>query len=212
MRANSRPTAAAFFPRQIGGTSPAGRLLFPGPARFTDALRDPNAPLTGRPDAQAMKTPLLLLVTALSAVAAAVPVAATADPAGAVKADLTQLQSDITKAHDTLLSDIAKITADAGKGDPATIRADIQAFRSDRETLVGNCKTDIAQLKTDLQAAKAANPGSPELKALVQSVRDLAHQDRSDVQAAIQQARDAIKALKDSGGGAHAPTSTTPSK
>ena len=61
----------------------------------------------------------------------------------------------------------------------------------------------------DVAAARGAKAGTPELKALAQSVRDLAKQDRGEVQAAAQAARDAIKALKGSAPKGPAPTSTT---
>ena len=140
-----------------------------------------------------------LLATAAVTLAAAVSAAtaAPADQAGAVKADLTQLQSDITKAHDTLLADVAKITADLGKG-PDVIRADIQAFRSDRESLVGAVRADLQQLRSDLKAARDAKVDPGDLKTLAQTVHELAKSDRADVQQAVQNARDALKALKGS--------------
>jgi opacity protein-like surface antigen len=140
-----------------------------------------------------------LLATAAVSLAATVSAAtaAPADQAGAVRADLTQLQSDITKAHDALVADVAKITADIGKGRDA-LRADIEAFRSDRQSLMGTVKADIAQLRSDLKAARDAKVDSGDLKSLAHSIRDLGKSDRADVQQAVQNARDALKALKGS--------------
>ena len=171
---------------------------FPLRARFTHGLRRSNPALTRGADAPAMKLTSLLATAAVTlAAAVSAASAAPADQAGAVKADLTQLQSDITKTHDTLLADLAKITADAGNGRDA-LRADIQAFRSDRESLVGTVKSDLQQLRSDVKAARDAKVDAGDLKALAQSVRDLAQGDRADVQHAAQAARDAVKSLKSS--------------
>jgi hypothetical protein len=59
---------------------------------------------------------------------------------------------------------------------------------------VGVVKADLAQLKSDLGAARDAKLDAGDLKPLLQSVRELAKNDRADVQQAVQNARDAVKA------------------
>ena len=109
-----------------------------------------------------------------------VPAALAADPSAALTADLQKLTADRAAMHAAVTSDLQKLTADA------------QAAGENKSA----AKTDRAQALADLQAARTAHVKVADLKAQFQQLAQLAKQDVLDYQQDLQQAHQAIAALK----------------
>jgi hypothetical protein len=133
-----------------------------------------------------------------------VPAALAADPLAALTADLQKLTADRATMHSALTADLKKITADAQSGSSdktalkTTITADIKKLLTDLQTNHGVMQADRAQAYADLQAAKAAHVKAAQLKSQFQQLAALAKQDVLDYQQDLQQAQQAIAALKQS--------------
>ncbi len=151
-----------------------------------------------------MKRAVSLVALGAVAGALAIPAAfADTDPLAAVKADIAKLTTDATARHDLVVADAQKLGADAEAaiGTPrktalATIKADRAKLKSDREAATATVKADRAQLKTDVAAVHAAKTGKGQMKALLQPLRTLLQQQRTEIKSALQAAHDAVKALR----------------
>jgi hypothetical protein len=154
-----------------------------------------------------MKTRITIaaLTTAVAAFSSMAAFAGS-DPASTLQADLTTLQGQVGAAHDTLLADLGKITSDAGKlqgttdkaAVKSTLQADLKQFRSDRSSAMSSIQADRAQLKSDLQAVKAAKVDPSTIKPLLQAARAQDKAALAEVHQAAQNARDAVRALRQS--------------
>ena len=135
-----------------------------------------------------------------------VPAAVAADPGAALTADLQKLTSDRAAMHAAVTSDLQKLTADAQAAGTnksaakATIQADIHQLLTDLQTHHQTMQADRAQALADIQAAKAAHVKVAQLKSQFQQLANLAKQDVLDYQQDLQQAQQAIAALKASFG------------
>jgi hypothetical protein len=135
-----------------------------------------------------------------------VPAALAADPGAALTADLQKLTADRAAMHAAVTSDLQKLTADAQaaatnkSAAKATILADIHQFLTDLQTHHQTMQADRAQALADIQAAKAAHVKAAQLKPQFQQLANLAKQDVLDYQQDLQQAQQAIAALKASFG------------
>ena len=136
-----------------------------------------------------------------------VPAALAADPGAALTADLQKLTADRAAMHAAVTSDLQKLTADAQaaagtnkSAAKATIEADIHQLLTDLQTHHQTMQADRAQALADIQAAKAAHVKVAQLKSQFQQLANLAKQDVLDYQQDLQQAQQAIAALKASFG------------
>jgi hypothetical protein len=146
-----------------------------------------------------MKPKTLLASLLVTFAVAVVPAVALADdPGSAVKADVAQLTADVKAAHDGLIADLGALTADAQKGDRAAVRLDVDKLRSHRHSLIGPIRSDRKQLRSDLQAARDAKVDPSTLKPVLQAARAQNRTALEEIHQAAGQARDALKALRQS--------------
>ena len=142
------------------------------------------------------------LLAAVAVSVALVPAALAADPTAALTADLQKLTADRASMHAAVTADLQKLTSDAQAGGTnksalkSTIQSDVKQLTTDLQTHHQTMQADRAQALADLQAAKAAHVKVAQLKSQFQQLANLAKQDVLDYQQDLQQAQQAIAALK----------------
>lgn len=136
------------------------------------------------------------------------PAAALADsgvPAN-VLADIAKTSADVQTLHDTIVADASKIDSDVqsltGSTDKASVRAtlkaDWQKLRADRKSENATIQADLQVLRTDWKAAHAAKQGIGRIKPLVKAMHSANQALRTDLRQAVQSARQATQALRQS--------------